>query len=121
MPEVLGIATEVTQRLNEAFDTGVSRFHMLSIDQCGSNLNSAFAGFLFSLGAVVLAMRWCRRYGLSFHDLEKLLAEPGIEVDHVTLFCRVQWFAPNLAAASRPFWLPGTGSVALVPNLHGVI
>jgi transposase-like protein len=31
-------------------------------------------------------MRWYLRCGLSYRDLEKLLAEQGIEVDHVTLF-----------------------------------
>jgi len=34
----------------------------------------------------LIAVRWYLRYGLSYRDLEELLlAERGIEVDHVTL------------------------------------
>jgi transposase-like protein len=32
----------------------------------------------------VLAVRWYLRYGLSYRDVEELLAERGIEVDHGT-------------------------------------
>jgi hypothetical protein len=34
---------------------------------------------------MVLAVRWCLRFGLSYRDLEELLAERGIQVDHVTI------------------------------------
>lgn len=34
----------------------------------------------------MLAVRWYLRYGLSYRDLEELLGERGITVDHVTLF-----------------------------------
>jgi transposase, IS6 family len=50
----------------------------------------------------VLAVRWYLRYGLSYRDLEELLAERGIEVDHVTLFRWVQRFTPVLIDAARP-------------------
>ena len=46
---------------------------------------SAFAGFRFPPEVILLAVRWYLRYGLSYRDLEELLAERGIEVDHVTL------------------------------------
>ena len=47
---------------------------------------SAFAGFRFPPEVVLLAVRWYLRYALSYRDLEELLAERGIHVDHVTLF-----------------------------------
>jgi hypothetical protein len=47
---------------------------------------SAFAGFRFPPAAIMLAVRWYLRFGLSYRDLEELLAERGIDVDHVTLF-----------------------------------
>ena len=47
---------------------------------------SAFAGFRFPPEIIMLAVRWYLRYGLSYRDLEELLAERGITVDHVTLF-----------------------------------
>ena len=46
----------------------------------------------------MLAVRWYLRYGLSYRDLEELLAERGIEVDHVTLF---RWRAAVHPAADR--------------------
>jgi len=36
---------------------------------------------------IVLAVRWYLRFGLSYRDVEELLAERGIEVDHVTGRC----------------------------------
>ena len=51
---------------------------------------------------ILLAVRWYLRYGLSYRDLEELLAERGIEVDHVTLFRWVQRFTPELIDAARP-------------------
>jgi IS6 family transposase len=49
-----------------------------------------------------MAVRWYLRYGLSYRDVEELLVERGIEVDHVTIFRWVQRFTPLLADAARP-------------------
>ena len=46
---------------------------------------SAFKGFRYPPEVIVLAVRWYLRYGLSYRDLEELLVERGIEVDHVTV------------------------------------
>jgi transposase, IS6 family len=62
---------------------------------------SAFAGFRFPPEVIVLAVRWYLRFGLSYRDVEELLAERGIEVDHVTVHRWVQRFAPLLADAAR--------------------
>ena len=48
-----------------------------------------------------MAVRWYLRYGLSYRDVEELLAERGIEVDHVTVYRWVQRFTPLLADAAR--------------------
>jgi IS6 family transposase len=50
---------------------------------------------------IVVAVRWYLRYGLSYRDVEELLAERGIEVDHVTVYRWVQRFTPLLADAAR--------------------
>jgi transposase-like protein len=63
---------------------------------------SAFAGFCFPPDIIVLAVRWYLRFGLSYRDVEELLAERGIEVDHVTVYRWVQRFSPLLAEAARP-------------------
>src|SRR5256886_17134576 len=49
----------------------------------------------------MIAVRWYLRYGLSYRDVEELLAERGVEVDHVTVFRWVQRFTPLLADAAR--------------------
>lgn len=41
---------------------------------------------------IMLAVRWYLRYGLSHRDVEDLLVEPGVEVDHVTIQRWVQRF-----------------------------
>jgi transposase-like protein len=51
---------------------------------------------------IVLAVRWYLRYGLSYREVEELLAERGLEVDHVTVFRWVQRFTPLLVDAARP-------------------
>jgi IS6 family transposase len=62
---------------------------------------SAFAGFRFPAEVIVVAVRWYLRYGLSYRDVEELLLERGVEVDHVTVFGWVQRFTPLLADAAR--------------------
>jgi transposase-like protein len=51
---------------------------------------------------IVLAVGWYLRFGLSYRDVEELLAERGVEVDHVTVYRWVRRFAPLLAYAARP-------------------
>jgi IS6 family transposase len=51
---------------------------------------------------ITVAVRWYLRYGLSYRDVEELLAERGIEVDHVTIYRWVQRFTPLFADAARP-------------------
>jgi transposase, IS6 family len=63
---------------------------------------SAFAGFRFPPEVITVAVRWYLRYGLSYRDVEELLAERGVEVDHVTVYRWVQRFLPLFADAARP-------------------
>jgi transposase-like protein len=63
---------------------------------------SAFAGFRFPPDVIVVAVRWYLRFGLSYRDVEELLAERGVEVDHVTVYRWVQRFTRLLAEAARP-------------------
>jgi transposase, IS6 family len=61
-----------------------------------------FAGFRFLPEVITVAVRWYLRYGLSYRDVEELLAERGIDVDHVTVYRWVQRFTPLFAEAARP-------------------
>src|SRR3954470_4350032 len=64
---------------------------------------SAFRGFRFPPELIVLSVRWYLRYGLSYRDVEELLTERGVNVDHVSLFRWVQRFTPLLIDAARPW------------------
>jgi IS6 family transposase len=46
-----------------------------------------------------VAVRRYLRYGLSYQDVEELLAERGVEVDHVTVYRWMQRFTPLFADA----------------------
>jgi IS6 family transposase len=65
-------------------------------------ISSSFVGFRFPPEVILLAVRWYLRFGLSYRDLEELLAERGIEVDHVTLFRWVQRFTPEIVEGAHP-------------------
>jgi transposase-like protein len=57
---------------------------------------SAFAGFRFPAEVIVVAVRWYLRFNLTYRDVEELLIERGVEVDHVTVYRWVQRFTPLL-------------------------
>ena len=67
-----------------------------------SGSSSVFAGFRFPREVISVAVRWYLRYGLSYRDVEELLAERGVTVDHVTVYRWVQRFTPEFVEAARP-------------------
>jgi transposase, IS6 family len=64
--------------------------------------SSAPAGYRFPREVIAVAVRWYLRYGLSYRDVEELLAERGIEVDHVTVYRWVQTFTSEFIDSARP-------------------
>jgi transposase, IS6 family len=60
-----------------------------------------FAGYRFPPEVIVVAVRWYLRFSLSYRDIEELLLERGVEVDHVSVYRWVQRFTPLLADAAR--------------------
>jgi transposase-like protein len=62
----------------------------------------AFAGFRFPPDVITVAVRWYLRYGLSYRDVEELLAERGVHVDHVSVYRWVQRFTPLFIDGARP-------------------
>jgi transposase-like protein len=59
-------------------------------------------GYRFPREVIAVAVRWYLRYGLSYRDVEELLSERGIDVDHVTVYRWVQTFTPEFIDAARP-------------------
>src|SRR5512132_2019099 len=76
---------------------------------------SAFAGFRFPPDVIVLAVRWYLRFGLSYRDVEELLAERGVEVDHVSVYRWVQRFTRLLAEAARRFFERAITTTKITP------
>ena len=55
-----------------------------------------FRGRHFQDVIIILCVRWYLRYSLSYRDLEEMMAERGLTVDHVTIWRWVQRYAPIL-------------------------
>src|SRR5512132_28251 len=52
-------------------------------------------------GEIILwAVRWYCRYGISYRDLEEMMSERGVAVDHTTLYRWTQRYAPELEKRS---------------------
>jgi transposase, IS6 family len=52
---------------------------------------------------ILLCVRWYCRYQLSYRDLEEIMRERGLSVDHTTLFRWVQKYAPEINKRIRPY------------------
>lgn len=57
---------------------------------------SDFKGRHFEGEIVLLAVRWYCRYGISYHDLEQMMAERGVSVDHSTIYRWLHKYAPEI-------------------------
>jgi IS6 family transposase len=66
------------------------------------SVSVSFAGYRFPPDVILLAVRWYLRYGLSYRDVAELLAERGVDVDHVTIYRWVHRFTPLVIDAARP-------------------
>src|SRR6266516_1276850 len=56
----------------------------------------------FEAEIILLCVRWYLRYALSYRDLEEMMRERGLHVDHTTIFRWVQRYAPELEKRCRP-------------------
>jgi IS6 family transposase len=69
----------------------------------------AFRGYRFPAAVILCAVRRYLRFPLSYRDLERMLADRGVKVDHVTLYRWVQRFAPQLERRLRRYLRPCRG------------
>jgi transposase, IS6 family len=56
----------------------------------------------FEADIILCAVRWYLRYALSYRDVEELLRERGVWVDHTTVYRWVQRYALELDRRCRP-------------------
>src|SRR5947209_4716036 len=66
-----------------------------------SAISNLFKWRQFEPEVILLAIGWYLRFSLSYRDVEELLRERGIAVDHVTLWRWVQRYAPELEKRLR--------------------
>ena len=56
----------------------------------------------FEADIILLCVRWYLRYSLSYRDLEEMMRERGLHVDHTPIYRWVQRYAPELEKRCRP-------------------
>ncbi len=57
----------------------------------------------FEPALILQGVRWYLRYALSYRDLEDMMRERGLCVDHTTIYRWVQRYAPEIDKRCRPF------------------
>src|SRR3954453_18770329 len=70
-----------------------------------------FKGRHFEATLIVQAVSWYLRYALSYRDIEEMLLERGLEVDHSTINRWVLAYAPAIEKRLRAFRKPHCGSI----------
>src|SRR5512135_3768273 len=75
------------------FDFGKLRAHPTS---CQRTRMIDFKGHRFEKDIILLCVRWYLAYPLSYRNLEEMMEERGVEVDHSNLYRWVQKFTPTL-------------------------
>lgn len=61
-----------------------------------------FRGRHFADDVILVCVRWYLRYSLSYRDLEELMAERGLSLDHSTIARWVLRYSPELRKRLRP-------------------
>ena len=56
----------------------------------------------FQADIILLCVHWYLRYSLSYRDLEEIMLERGLHIDHTTIYRWVQHYAPELEKRCRP-------------------
>src|ERR687894_411582 len=64
--------------------------------------SSPFKWRHYAPDVILLCVGWYCRYSLSYRDLEEMMRERGLMVDHVTIFRWVQRYAPEINRRMRP-------------------
>ncbi|MEF8462545.1 hypothetical protein ABEM24_23065, partial [Escherichia coli] len=60
-----------------------------------------FKGRHFQRDIILWAVRWYCKYGISYRELQEMLAERGVNVDHSTIYRWVQRYAPEMEKRLR--------------------
>lgn len=72
--------------------------------------NRGFKGRQFTAAVILWAVRWYLMFPISYRDLELMLLDRGVEVDHSTIFRWIQAYAAELEKRIRPHLRLSNGS-----------
>ena len=64
----------------------------------------AFHGRHFQGEIILWAVRWYCKYGISYRELQEMLAELGVNVDHTIIYHWVQRYALEMEKRLRWYW-----------------
>src|SRR3712207_8379980 len=81
------------------------RCRTVAVKQGGS-----FKGRQFTADIILWAVRWNLMFPISYRDLELMLQDSGVTVDHTTIFRWIQAYAAELEKRIRPQLRPSNGS-----------
>jgi IS6 family transposase len=70
----------------------------------------SFKGRQFTAEMILWAVRWYLMFPISYRDLELMLLDRGVEVDHTTIFRCIQAYAAELEKRIRPHLRMSHGS-----------
>src|SRR5580704_2746024 len=70
---------------------------------------NCFKGRQFTAEVILWAVRWYLMFPVSYRDLQRMLMDRGVEVDHTTIFRWIQAYAAELEKRiRRPRSCPST-------------
>jgi len=69
-----------------------------------------FGGRHFTADVILWAVRWYLQFPISYRDLERMLADRGVSVDHTTVSRWTQRYAPEIDKRMRPHLQMTNGS-----------
>ena len=69
-----------------------------------------FKGRQFTAEVILWAVRWYLMFPVSYRDLELMLADRGVNVDHTTIYRWIQAYAPEIDKQIRPHLRLSNGS-----------
>ena len=67
---------------------------------------------------IIWAVRWYLKYGVSYRDLEQMLEERGVKVDHSTINRWVIFYASKLAHKLKKYWKPKSNKTWYVDETY---
>lgn len=83
--------------------SNLRRFKPESSHIKAAHVDNPFKWRHFQPEIILLTVRWYLRYALSYRDLEEMMTERGLSLDHTTIYRWVQRYAPELDKRSRPY------------------